>query len=78
MSTSEQLDYTIAPLDLKVLFMHTRFAYNKGKMTFEDWTKEVKEGYAEYHQRNTDKPEIYGEPKTFSQWVNAQIIMITS
>lgn len=54
--------------DLKTLFIHTRFAY--GNMKFNDWVKECKVSYVQFSR---DKE----NPKTFSQWVNGQIIALT-
>jgi len=70
------LDYTIDQDDLKVLFVHTREAYPR--VGFNQWVEIAKADYARYHKRNTDNPERYGTPKTFSQWVNGQTIALTS
>lgn len=70
------IDFTIDQEDLNILYLHTRFAY--GKVTLEQWTEQVKKAYVEYFERNTANVEKYGEPKTFFQWVNGQIISLTS
>ena len=61
-------DFTIAPDDLKVLFAHTKYAY--GNMTFTQWCDDVKKAYANFIKGKEN-------PKTFSQWVNGQIIALT-
>lgn len=55
--------------DLKALFLATRKAY-KG-YTFERWVDETKSSYISFAKTRKN-------PKTFSQWVNAQIIALTS
>lgn len=62
------VDFTIDQEDLKVLFIHTRHAY-KG-YTFERWVEEVKESYASFIKGKEN-------PKSFSQWINGQIIALT-
>jgi len=69
------INFTIDQTDLKVLFLHTQDAYPG--YTFERWTKEVEQSYIEYHKRNSENTEKYGAPKTFSQWINGQIIALT-
>ena len=71
----ENLNFDIDIDDLKILFIHTRDAY-KG-MSFDKWVIEAKTAYKEYHARNTNDLQKYGTPKTFSQWVNGQIISLT-
>lgn len=55
--------------DLKTLFIHTRHAY--GNMTFDNWVLQCKNDYDKYVMGST-------YCKTFSQWVNGQIIALTS
>lgn len=71
----ENLNFTIDAQDLKVLYLHTRDAY-KG-MSFDKWVIEAKNAYKDYHNRNLNNLQKYGAPKTFSQWVNGQIISLT-
>lgn len=71
----ENLKFTIDVQDLKVLYLHTRDAY-KG-MSLDKWVIEVKDSYKDYHNRNLNNLQKYGTPKTFSQWVNGQIISLT-
>lgn len=62
-------DFTIDQDDLKVLFLHTKIAYNG--YTFERWCDEIKESYTRFIKDKIN-------PKTFSQWVNGQIIYLTT
>ena len=70
----EKIELPIIQEDLKILFVKVQYAY-KG-YTFEKFVTESKQSYADYHKRNTENINKYGKPKTFSQWVNAQIIDI--
>lgn len=70
------LDYAIDKDDLKCLFLHTNNKVITGGM-FEKWILETKKSYLEYHERNLNNLAKYGFPKTFSQWVNGQIIALT-
>jgi hypothetical protein len=54
--------------DLKVLFIHTTNAY-KG-LSFESWKIECLNSYMIYYNR-------VANAKTYSQWVNGQIIALT-
>jgi hypothetical protein len=63
-----ELNFSIEQDDLKALFVHTRVAY--GNMTFGQWVEEVKSAYSIFA---TGKSDV----RTFSQWVNAQIIALT-
>ena len=63
------LDFKIDELDLSLLYHHTKFAY--AGMNFENWCKECKKSYVKYVQNRKDV-------KTYSQYVNAQIISLTS
>lgn len=54
--------------DLKALFIAARHAY-KG-YTFEMFAKEAKADYAKYAESRV-------EPKTFSQWVNGQVMALS-
>jgi hypothetical protein len=70
-----EIDFTIDIEDLKILYLHTRHAYKD--LLFDEWVIVVKTSYKEYHSRNLKYLEKYGTPKTFSQWVNVQIISLT-
>jgi hypothetical protein len=69
----EAINFTIDNNDLKSLFIAC-----KVKQSFDKFVKECEQGYRDYHQRNLDNLEKYGQPKTYSQWVNGQIISLTS
>ena len=69
----KSLDFTIDKEDLKCLFIACRNAYK----SFDEFIKDSEKGYSEYYKRNSDNPEKYGNPKTYSQWVNGQIIALT-
>ena len=62
-------DFKIDNEDLKALYAHTRHAYKN--MSFNNWVLQVKNDYDNYAMRST-------YCKTFSQWVNGQIIALTS
>jgi hypothetical protein len=61
--------------DLDILYLHTKDAY-KG-ISLDKWRIGVKNDYKEYYIRNLNNLQRYGTPKTFSQWVNGQIISLT-
>jgi len=67
------IDFTIDQDDLKCLFIACRNAYK----SFEEFIQDSKKGYTEYHKRNSDNVEKFGNPKTYSQWINGQIIALT-
>ena len=71
----ENLNFEIDNDDLKILHLNTRDAYKR--MSFEKWVIEAKNAYKDYHNRNLNNLQKYGTPKTFSQWVNGQIISLT-
>jgi hypothetical protein len=58
--------------DLKCLFIAC-----KSKKGFLDFNEECEAGYKEYFERNNNDLLRYGTPKTYSQWVNGQIIYLT-
>jgi hypothetical protein len=64
----EKVNFKIEQEDLKVLFLHTKHAY--GNMTFDEWVEDVKDAYKDFIKDKED-------PKTFSEWVNGQIIWLT-
>jgi hypothetical protein len=68
----ENIDFTIDENDLKCLFIACKL-----KQTFNQFVKDCEEGYADYHKRNLDNLQKYGQPKTYSQWINGQIIHLT-
>jgi hypothetical protein len=68
----ENIDFTIDEDDLKCLYIAC-----KPIESFNEFVKDCKEGYAYYHKRNLDDLQKYGQPKTFSQWINGQIIYLT-
>jgi hypothetical protein len=59
---------TVDLLDLKVLFLHSKLAY-KG-YTFEQWRRESEVTYLEFVKGKEN-------PKSYSQWINGQIIALT-
>lgn len=66
------IDLTIDQDDLKCLFIAC-----KPKQSFGEFMKECEQGYLDYHKRNLENLQRYGQPKTYSQWVNGQIIYLT-
>ena len=71
----KNLNFEIENDDLKILYLHTCDAYKL--MSFDKWIIESKNAYKEYYNRNLNDLQKYGTPKTFSQWVNGQIISLT-
>lgn len=68
-------EFTIEDQDLRILFLktqNTKFSA-QGYINF---IKECQEGYLDYFNRNMNNLEKYGIPKTYSQWVNGQIIYL--
>ena len=63
----KNIDFKIDLEDLQALYIHTRQAY--GNMTFDSWLLECKKAYKQYLTNREN-------PKTFSQWVNGQIIAL--
>ena len=66
------IDFTIEEDDLKCLYLACKF-----NNSFSQFVKECKEGYTLYYKRNSENISKYGNPKTFSQWVNGQTIALT-
>jgi len=66
----KNLDLKIDNLDLKTLYLITEAAY-VFNISFNSWCLTVEEDYLEYAAKKES-------PKTFSQWVNGQIIALTS
>lgn len=70
-----EIDFSIDQDDLKILFLNTLHVYKE--KSFDKWVIELKTSYKEYHNRNLNDLEKYGTPRTFSHWVNCQIIALT-
>lgn len=66
-------------MDLKIDITDLKALYIACKMpdSFEAFVNQCERGYKDYHARNTAQPEKYGQPKTYSQWINAQTIALT-
>jgi hypothetical protein len=71
----ENLNFEIDNADLKTLFILVKNLYNGH--SFNDFVIDCKFSYKEYYNRNLNDLQKYGTPKTFSQWVNGQIISLT-
>ena len=67
----ENMDFTIEKDDLKCLYIACKLT-----LSFDAFVKECEQNYIEYHKRNLDNLEKYGQPKTYSQWVNGQTIAL--
>jgi hypothetical protein len=67
------INLTIDQDDLKCLFIACKL-----EVSFATFEKDCYNSYRDYYSRNINNVQVYGEPKTFSQWVNAQIIALTS
>ena len=68
-------DLKIEDQDLRILFLktqNTKFSSDG----YKKFIKECEESYLDYFNRNTNNLEKYGTPKTYSQWVNGQIIAL--
>jgi hypothetical protein len=70
-----KIDFTIDEQDLRILFLKTSIT-KFSKDGFENFIKECEFGYVEYYNRNMNNIERYGLPKTYSQWINGQIIYL--
>ena len=70
------IDFTIDQDDLKALYINASFE-DFGNITFKNWIKITEESYVNYFNRNLSDLQKYGTPKTFSRWVNGQIIALT-
>jgi hypothetical protein len=68
----ENINFIIDKEDLKCLFIACKL-----DVSFEKFVKDCEDGYSDYFKRNLENLEKYGKPKTFSQWVNGQIIALT-
>jgi hypothetical protein len=67
--------FEIDEQDLQILFLKTN-NITLSKSGFEGFKQECHESYSNYFHRNLNNLEKYGQPKTFSQWVNGQIIAL--
>lgn len=70
---NSQIDFTIEENDLKCLFIAC-----ESRDAFSVFVEDCKKAYEEYHKRNSENPIMFGRPKSFSQWVNAQTIALNS
>ena len=64
-----EINYSIAQEDLKALYLLSKNAF--GNMSFDVWCESVRGSYLQYVKSNRESH------KTFSQWVNGQIIALT-
>lgn len=60
--------FEIDQQDLRILYLHTKGCY--GDKSFNSWLEHCKASYNKYAMSTT-------YAKTFSQWVNGQIIALT-
>lgn len=63
-----EIDYTVDINDVLILWGHSMSAYDG--YTFPQFFNEIKKAYANNYLPNRFKP------KTFSEWVNAQIMVL--
>lgn len=70
-----KLSLEIENQDLRILFLKTSTTSFSSK-GFNDFIKECEDAYSNYFNRNMNNLERYGNPKTYSQWVNGQIIAL--
>ena len=68
-------DLTIELQDLRILYLKSE-CITFSKKGFEYFVIECKKSYLEYYNRNINNINRYGNPKTYSQWVNGQIIAL--
>lgn len=71
----KKLDFTIEEQDLRILFLKTQSTKFSAD-GFNDFINECKKAYSDYYNRNINNVSKYGLPKTYSQWVNGQIIAL--
>jgi hypothetical protein len=67
--------FKIDSQDLRILFLKTQTTQFSTK-GFNNFIKECEDAYLDYFNRNMNNLEKYGTPKTYSQWVNGQIIFL--
>lgn len=70
-----KIDFTIDEQDLRILFLKTQTT-KFSKEGFKRFIEECEFGYVCYFNRNINNIERYGYPKTYSQWINGQIIYL--
>ena len=70
-----KLSLEIENQDLRILFLKTSTTSFSSK-GFNYFIKECEDAYLDYFNRNINNLEKYGNPKTYSQWVNGQIIAL--
>ena len=68
-------DLTIELQDLRILFLKSKYT-KFSKQGFESFVIECEKSYLDYYNRNINNSNKYGNPKTYSQWVNGQIISL--
>lgn len=68
------MNLTIDSDDIKILYLKCDFIQKSHNL--EQFANYCKQSYKQYFDRNTHNIERYGHPKTFSQWINGQIIAI--
>ena len=68
----EAINFTIDNNDLKCLYIACKLT-----LSFDVFVKECEQNYLDYHKRNSDNLEKYGQPKTYSQWINSQTLSLT-
>ena len=65
------LDFNIDRKDLKTLYLCTGYSMS---ISFDHWVNECEASYELYFERQI---QLNQNPKTFTQWVNGQIIALT-
>ena len=65
-----EVNYSIDQDDLKAFYLLTKNAF--GNMTFTEWCRSTRDAYLEYTKSDR---ETY---KSFSQWVNGQMVALTN
>lgn len=68
----KNLNYTVAEEDMKALFIACRL-----DISYQNFVIGNKKAYSDYHFRNSKNIAYFGEPTTFSQWINGQILSLT-
>lgn len=68
-----KVDFTVDSDDLKALYLQTRDCMKKG-ITLQQFINNCEADYEQYFER---KIQLNEDAKTFSQWINGQIIALT-
>lgn len=68
-------EFNIDYQDLRILFLKTLTTTFSAK-GYDNFIKECEDYYLDYFNRNINNLEKYGSPKTYSQWINGQIIAL--